>query len=160
RGLAPTRPVRRLRRAEPGARPVPGRLARGVRRRVGARRDRGTHAAGEVRARRRRRRSTGLTALPGRADARRAGAVRGARRQLPGARRADESPRPRGDRGARVRARDLPRLPRRGDARPPLPRAAGRDSYDRAMTVEEMRPEDWPACARIYEEGLDVGTFE
>jgi len=23
-----------------------------------------------------------------------------------------------------------------------------------------MRPEDWPACARIYEEGLDVGTFE
>ena len=28
------------------------------------------------------------------------------------------------------------------------------------MTVEEMRPEDWPACARIYEEGLDVGTFE
>ena len=28
------------------------------------------------------------------------------------------------------------------------------------MTVEEMRPDDWPACARIYEEGLDVGTFE
>ena len=28
------------------------------------------------------------------------------------------------------------------------------------MTVEEMRPADWPACARIYEEGLDVGTFE
>ncbi len=23
-----------------------------------------------------------------------------------------------------------------------------------------MRPEDWPACAKIYEEGLDVGTFE
>ncbi len=23
-----------------------------------------------------------------------------------------------------------------------------------------MRPDDWPACARIYEEGLDVGTFE
>jgi L-amino acid N-acyltransferase YncA len=23
-----------------------------------------------------------------------------------------------------------------------------------------MREEDWPACARIYEEGLDVGTFE
>jgi L-amino acid N-acyltransferase YncA len=28
------------------------------------------------------------------------------------------------------------------------------------VTVEEMRPGDWPACARIYEEGLDVGTFE
>ena len=28
------------------------------------------------------------------------------------------------------------------------------------MTIEEMRPDDWPACARIYEEGLDVGTFE
>ncbi len=28
------------------------------------------------------------------------------------------------------------------------------------MTVEEMRPADWPTCARIYEEGLDVGTFE
>ena len=23
-----------------------------------------------------------------------------------------------------------------------------------------MRPDDWAACARIYEEGLDVGTFE
>jgi L-amino acid N-acyltransferase YncA len=28
------------------------------------------------------------------------------------------------------------------------------------VTVEEMLPADWPACARIYEEGLDVGTFE
>jgi len=28
------------------------------------------------------------------------------------------------------------------------------------VTIEDMRPEDWPACARIYEEGLDVGTFE
>jgi L-amino acid N-acyltransferase YncA len=28
------------------------------------------------------------------------------------------------------------------------------------VTVEEMRPEDWQACARIYEEGLDLGTFE
>ena len=26
--------------------------------------------------------------------------------------------------------------------------------------IEEMQPADWPACARIYEEGLDVGTFE
>ena len=23
-----------------------------------------------------------------------------------------------------------------------------------------MRPEDWPACARIFEEGLELGTFE
>jgi L-amino acid N-acyltransferase YncA len=28
------------------------------------------------------------------------------------------------------------------------------------VTVEEMRPEDWPAVARIYEDGLDLGTFE
>ena len=28
------------------------------------------------------------------------------------------------------------------------------------MTVEEMRAEDWPEVARIYEEGLDLGTFE
>jgi phosphinothricin acetyltransferase len=28
------------------------------------------------------------------------------------------------------------------------------------VTIEEMRPADWPACARIYEEGMDVGTFE
>jgi L-amino acid N-acyltransferase YncA len=28
------------------------------------------------------------------------------------------------------------------------------------VTVEDMRPEDWPAVARIFEQGLDVGTFE
>lgn len=28
------------------------------------------------------------------------------------------------------------------------------------MTVDELHAEDWPACARIYEDGLDVGTFE
>ena len=28
------------------------------------------------------------------------------------------------------------------------------------MTIDELRAEDWPACARIYEEGLDLGTFE
>lgn len=28
------------------------------------------------------------------------------------------------------------------------------------MTVEDMRAEDWPAVARIYEQGLDLGTFE
>jgi len=28
------------------------------------------------------------------------------------------------------------------------------------VTIEELLPADWPACARIYEEGLDLGTFE
>lgn len=28
------------------------------------------------------------------------------------------------------------------------------------MSIDDLRPEDWPAVARIYEEGLDVGTFE
>ena len=28
------------------------------------------------------------------------------------------------------------------------------------MTIEPMRAADWPAVARIYEEGLDEGTFE
>jgi L-amino acid N-acyltransferase YncA len=28
------------------------------------------------------------------------------------------------------------------------------------VTIDDMREDDWPACARIYEEGLDVGTFE
>jgi phosphinothricin acetyltransferase len=28
------------------------------------------------------------------------------------------------------------------------------------VTIEEMAAEDWPVCALIYEEGLDVGTFE
>lgn len=28
------------------------------------------------------------------------------------------------------------------------------------MAIEEMRPDDWPAVARIYEQGLELGTFE
>ena len=28
------------------------------------------------------------------------------------------------------------------------------------MTIDELQPSDWPAVARIYEEGLDLGTFE
>jgi L-amino acid N-acyltransferase YncA len=28
------------------------------------------------------------------------------------------------------------------------------------VLVEDMRPDDWPAVAGIYEEGLDLGTFE
>jgi phosphinothricin acetyltransferase len=28
------------------------------------------------------------------------------------------------------------------------------------VTIDELTPADWPAAARIYEEGLDLGTFE
>jgi len=28
------------------------------------------------------------------------------------------------------------------------------------MRIDDLRPEDWQAAALIYEEGLDVGTFE
>jgi L-amino acid N-acyltransferase YncA len=28
------------------------------------------------------------------------------------------------------------------------------------VTIDAMREEDWPACALIYEQGLDTGTFE
>jgi phosphinothricin acetyltransferase len=28
------------------------------------------------------------------------------------------------------------------------------------VTIDDMQAADWAACARIYEEGLDVGTFE
>jgi L-amino acid N-acyltransferase YncA len=28
------------------------------------------------------------------------------------------------------------------------------------VTVDDLRPEDWPAVSRIFEEGLDLGTFE
>ena len=28
------------------------------------------------------------------------------------------------------------------------------------MTIDELRREDWPAATRIFEDGLDVGTFE
>jgi L-amino acid N-acyltransferase YncA len=28
------------------------------------------------------------------------------------------------------------------------------------VTIDDLRAADWPSCARIYEAGLDVGTFE
>jgi phosphinothricin acetyltransferase len=28
------------------------------------------------------------------------------------------------------------------------------------VTIDAMNAADWPACARIYAEGLDIGTFE
>ena len=79
-----------------------------VRRERAARRG-GAHAAREVRPRRRRRAAGRRLALTGRAHARRPRASLGARRQLPRARRADEPPRRRGDRGARAGARRLRR---------------------------------------------------
>ena len=56
-------------------------------------------------------------------------------------RRADEPPRPRGDRGARDGARGLRRLPRRRHPRPPLPRAPGGDAH--------ARPGMIGACGRL-----------
>ena len=85
--------------------------------------------------------------LAGRADARRARAPLRDRRQLPRPRRADEPPRPGGDRGAGDGARDLRRLPRRRHARPPVPRTAVGEPYARAVRIDELRAEDWPACA-------------
>jgi L-amino acid N-acyltransferase YncA/ABC-type uncharacterized transport system YnjBCD ATPase subunit len=98
--------------------------------------------------------------LAGRAHPCPARRVDGPRRQLARARRADEPPRPGGDRGAGDGARDLRRLSRRRHARPQVPRTAVGEPYARAVRIDELRAEDWPACARIYEAGLDVGTFE
>ena len=67
---------------------------------------RGAHAARQVRPRRRRRAAARGLALTGRAHAGRARPAHRARGQLPRARRADEPPRPGGDRGARGGARD------------------------------------------------------
>jgi len=43
---------------------------------------------------------------------------------------------------------------------PALPRTAGSDSYDHAVTIDALLPSDWPAVRTIFEEGLDIGTFE
>src|SRR5439155_1929461 len=68
--------------------------------------------------------------------------------------------RPRGDRGARDRARDLRRLPGRRHARPTLPRAPRSHAHNGTVTIDELTAADWPAVARIFEEGLGQGTFE
>ena len=78
-------------------------------------------------------------ALAGRADARPPRRAAGARRQLPRARRADEPPRPRGDRGARVGARRLRGNGRRRLARPALPRARRADPGDLAPISAILR---------------------
>ena len=88
---------------------------------VGPHADRRAHAAREVRTRARRHRPAGGVPLARRAHARGARAALGPRRQLPDPRRADEPPRPRGDRGARDGPRDLRGLPRRRHPRPALP---------------------------------------
>src|SRR5262249_25989052 len=157
---APCRRLHGLRRAEPGPGPVRRRSAAGLRGGQRARADRGAYAAGEVRARGGRREARGCAPVARRTHARRSRPARRDRRELPRARRADEPSRPRGDRGARALPRDVRRLPPGRDTRPALPGAAVGDSYHLVVTIEEMKPVDWTACARIYEEGLDVGTFE
>ena len=46
---------------------------------------------------------------------------------------------------------------RRARSQPP---AAPPHSYDLAVTIDALLPADWDAVRAIYEEGLDVGTFE
>ena len=110
------------------------------------------HAAREVRARRRRRRPPGAVALTGRAHARRARAALGTRRQLPDPRRADEPPRPRGDRGARDGARRLRRAASSSSRTTAASSSGSSDSHHLVgrtigVTIEAMRHDDWPACA-------------
>ena len=106
-GRAPPRPGHRARRAAAGRRPVRGRgaPARPLRRRERARGRRGALAARDLRARRRRRAPPRPLALARRAQPCRDRAAGGARRERARPRRADEQPRPRGDRAARARAR-------------------------------------------------------
>ena len=108
----------------------------------------GAHAAREVQPRRRARAPALQDALPGRADA---GAPRGADGhggQLPRPRRADEPPRSRGDRGARDRAAGVRRHPRRGLARPPLPRGRRADQVDRPLAI--LRSRSWQSPRRKH----------
>ena len=125
RGHANDRHGRRRRRARPAARALRvGRAAaRTLPRRVGAPAARGADAAREVRHPRRGRAASGALALAGRAQPRGARAAAGPRRQLPRPRRADEPPRPRGDRAARGGARRLSGHGAARHARPALPRA-------------------------------------
>ena len=83
----------------------------------------GADAAGEVRPEGRPRLAPGVVAVAGRADARLAGAAAGRRRQPARARRADQPPRPAGDRAARAGAGGVRRD---AAARHPRPAAARR----------------------------------
>ena len=87
-------------------------------------------------------------ALARRAHARPPRRAAGARRQLPRPRRADEPPRPGGDRGARGGARRLRGHGRRRLPRPPLPRARRADTGDVATPLAILRSRSWPSPRR------------
>ena len=137
RGPAVARARRRRRGARPAAAPLRGRRAAGAARsraEAGLPTRGGADAAREVRARRGGRRAARRDAVAGRADARGAGAARCARREPARARRADEPPRPAGDRGARGGARGLLGHRRPGHPRPPAARAVQRDATSSTST--------------------------
>ncbi len=71
---------------------------------------------------------------PGERSRAQLGRAHGHRRQLPGPRRAHQSPRHRGHRTARVRAQPVRRHPPAGVARPPIPRHRRPHSDGRALT--------------------------
>ena len=93
-------------------------------------------AAGQVRARERRRRPPLGAPLPRRAHAREPRAADGLGRELARARRADQPPRPAGDRAARDGAR---RLRRHAAARHPRPRSCSRPSRSTARSSSPRR---------------------
>ena len=78
---------------------------------------------------------------PGERSARAARAAPGARRQLPDPRRADEPPRPRGDRAARGGARRLRGNRAARVPRPALPRTLRADADDRSLGSPPQREE-------------------
>src|SRR5439155_13616014 len=110
-----------------------GAAARRVRPRKRASRGGRAHAARQVRPRRRRRPAGRLVSVSRRADARRTRVALRPRGQLPRARRADEPPRRRGDRGARARTRRLRGDGAARDARPRLPRTLRSDAYHQPL---------------------------
>ena len=133
----------RLRRA--GRRDRPGPPGAGHRRdprprrrcrAAGAGRRRGTHAAGQVRAAGDPRGAPGGLAVTGGADPRRDGAAAGPRRQPAGARRADQPPRPAGDRAAGVGGG---RLRRHRPARHTRPADAAGGANDPAARTARRR---------------------
>jgi len=115
--------------------------------------DGGPHAAREVRARRRRAQPPRALAFSGGANARDARAPRGPRREHARARRADEPPRPRGDRRAGSCALGLRGHGRARHARPPLPRGLRGDAPPGASPVTGLA-----AGVRWAPRGKDAGS--
>ena len=87
-------------------------------------------------------------ALAGRADAGAACRADGAAGQLPRPRRADEPPRPGGDRGARDGAAGVRRDGRRRLPRPALPGGRRADQVDRALAI--LRSRSWQSPRRKH----------